>query len=332
MDNQISVDWDTITGAYDRAPLFPITLIDTEILDYWCANPTVWEVAHNLQHSRQVLAIVHHTLPEGNKGKPVVVFGASLVYIPACQAQTNLGDALSHLKHAKGDCTILVSTPIKPTYSPQPRRNWYFTLLPINGDSGMDCGPLSLFAAATLHVASHEGWGDDMAIWIKLPPCFGSFKCTKYELIMEAVLSRGPLWQNVHFVEHRNNGEVIIGQDGQPLCQELEVSLCPPSGRLEYTPTGAGHLPLLTLAVFRPGWDDFQDLGETVAEMSQHLIDEDGQLEGAMPKGGTLPKEKDSTQFMALPPNDDTVFVSKSEFPGGPYGPGTRENPEIRPE
>ena len=43
--------------------------------------------------------------------------------------------------------------------------------------------------------------------------------------------------------------------------------------------------------------------------MSQCLIDEDGQLEGAKPKGGTLPKEKDSTQIVALPPNDDTVFV-----------------------
>ena len=114
---------------------------------------------------------------------------------------------------------------------------------------------------------------------------------------------------------------------GQPLCQELEVSLCPPSGRLEYTPTGAGHLPPLTLVACRPRRDDFQDLGETVAEMSQCLIDEDGQLEGVMLKGGTLPKEKDSAQIVALPPNDDTVFVPKSEFPGGPYGAGTRENP-----
>ena len=61
--------------------------------------------------------------------------------------------------------------------------------------------------------------------------------------------------------------------------------------------------------------------------MSQCLIDEDGQLEGVTPKGGTLPKEKDTAQIVALPPNDDTVFMSKSEFPGGPYGPGTRENP-----
>ena len=86
MDNQISVDWDTITGTYDRAPLFPIMLIDTEVLDYWCAHPTVWEVVGNLQHSRWVLAIIRRTLHEGNKGKPAVMFGASLVYIPARQS------------------------------------------------------------------------------------------------------------------------------------------------------------------------------------------------------------------------------------------------------
>ena len=168
-------------------------LIDTEVLNYWCTHPTVWEVAGNLQHSQQMLAIVHCTLPEVNKGKPAVVFGVSLVYIPACQAQTNLSDALSYLKHTKGDCVILVSMPMKPTYSPQPQRNWYFTLLPINGNSGVDRGPLSSFAVATLHMASHEGRGDDMAIWIKLPPCFGSSKCTKYELIVETILSRDPL-------------------------------------------------------------------------------------------------------------------------------------------
>ena len=107
----------------------------------------------------------------------------------------------------------------------------------------MDHGPLSSFAAATLHMASREGQGDDMAIWIKLPPCFGSSKRTKYELIMEAILFRDPLWQNVHYVEHKSNGEVIVERDSQPLCQELEVSLCPPGGMFEYTPTGAGHLP-----------------------------------------------------------------------------------------
>ena len=243
MDNQISVDWDTIMGTYDWAPLFPITLIDTKVLDYWCAHLTVWEVVSNLQHTQQVLAIVHRTLPEGNKGKPAVVFGASLVYILAHQARTNLNDALSYLKRAKGDCVVLVLIPIKLTYSPQPRGNRYFTLLPINGDSGVDCGPLSLFAMATLHVASREGQGDNMAIRIKLPPCFGSSKCTKYKLIMEAVLSRGPLWHNIHYVEHKNNGEVIISWNGQPLCQELEVSLCPPVGGLNTHPLAEGICP-----------------------------------------------------------------------------------------
>ena len=243
MDNQISVDWDTIMGAYDRVPLFPITLIDTKVLDYWCAHPTVWEVAHNLQHSRWVLAIVHCTLPEGNKGKPAVMFGASLVYIPAYQAWTNLSETLSYLKHAKGDCVVLVSMPIKPTYSPQPWGNRYVTLLPINGDSGMDHGPLSSFAAATLQVASHEAQGNDMAIRIKLLPCFSSSKCTKYELIVEAILSRGPLWHNTNYVGCKNNGEVIVSQNGQPLCQELEVNLCPPVGGLNTHPLAQGIGP-----------------------------------------------------------------------------------------
>ena len=44
MENQLSIDWDTISGVYDRTPFFPITLIDTEILDDWAAYPSVWEV------------------------------------------------------------------------------------------------------------------------------------------------------------------------------------------------------------------------------------------------------------------------------------------------
>ena len=128
-------------------------------------------------------------------------------------------------------------------------------------------------------------------------------------------------------MECKSNGEIIIGWDSQPLCQELEVSLCSPDRKLGYMPTGAGHPPPLTLAACHPRWDDFQDLSETVAEMSQHWIDEDGQLEGVTLKGGTLLKEKDTAQIVVLPPNDDTVFVSRSEFPGGPYGLGTRENP-----
>ena len=138
MDNQISVDWDCTTGVFNRVPIFPITLIDAEILDYWCTHPTVWEVARHMQHSRHVLAMVCYTLVSGPKGKPAVIYGALFVYIPAHQAWTSLTDTLSYLKHSKVDCVILVSTPIKLMYSPQPRRGRYFTMLLINSDSDAD--------------------------------------------------------------------------------------------------------------------------------------------------------------------------------------------------
>ena len=176
-------------------------------------------------------------------------------------------------------------------------------------------------------MASREGQGVDMAVRIKLPPCFGSSKWHKTEVIMETVLSRGPLWQNTHFVECKSNSEIILGWDGQPLCQELEVSLCTPGGKLEYMPTPPGHPPPLTLVAYCPSWDDYQDLSETVAEMSKRLIDEDGQLEGTMLKRGAIPKEKDTAQIVVLPPNDDTTFMPTSEFPGTQYGLGTWDNP-----
>ena len=148
---------DCITGVFDWAPIFPITLIDTEIQDYWCAHPAMWEVAHNMQHSRHILVMVCYTLASGPKGKPTVIYGALFVYIPAHQAWTSLTDALSYLKHSKVDCFILVSIPIKLTYSPQPWRGRYFTMLPINGNPDTDRRPLNSFATTTLHVASREG-------------------------------------------------------------------------------------------------------------------------------------------------------------------------------
>ena len=94
MDNQISVDWDCIMGIFDRVPIFPIILIDAEILDYWCTHPTMWEVAHNMQHSRHILAMVSYTLVSGPKGKPAGIYRASFIYIPAHQVWTSLTDAL----------------------------------------------------------------------------------------------------------------------------------------------------------------------------------------------------------------------------------------------
>ena len=108
MDNQISVSWDTITGIYDRMPFFPITLIDTEILDDWFMHPSVWEVSPNLQHTQRVLAMTCYTLPSPYKGQPAIMFRASFTFIPACQACTSLCNALTYMKNTKEDCLVLV--------------------------------------------------------------------------------------------------------------------------------------------------------------------------------------------------------------------------------
>ena len=85
MDNQISVNWDSITGVYNRTLFFPITLIDAEILDSWATHPSVWEVPSDWQHSQHVLTLVHYTLPSTYRGQPAIVFGVSFVLIPAHQ-------------------------------------------------------------------------------------------------------------------------------------------------------------------------------------------------------------------------------------------------------
>ena len=118
MENQISVDWNTVLGIYDRMPTLPITLIDTEILDDWFAHPSVWDMSSNLQHAQRVLAFVRYMLLTPYKGQPAIVFGVSFVFIPTYQACTNLRDGLTFLKNAKEDSVVLVATPAKPTYSP----------------------------------------------------------------------------------------------------------------------------------------------------------------------------------------------------------------------
>ena len=123
MENQISVDWNTVSGIYDRMPTLPITLIDTEILDDWFAHPSVWDVSSNLQHAQHALALVRYTLPTPYKGQPAIVFGASFIFIPTYQACTNLCNGLTFLKNAKEDSVVLVAMLAKPTYSPQPRKD-----------------------------------------------------------------------------------------------------------------------------------------------------------------------------------------------------------------
>ena len=264
MENQLSVDWNTISGVYDRMPTLPITLIDTEILDDWFIHPSVWDVSPNLQHARCMLALVRYTLPTPYKGQPAIVFGVSFIFIPAHQARTSLHDGLTFLKDAKEDSVVLVATPTKPTYSPQPWRGRYLTLLPISGNPNVDRGPLHTFAATGLPVASKEGRGGDMPVRVKMPFCFGSSKHSKRELMWEPVLQRGPLWKNVHYVERDASGELVKGTSGKLLCQELLIHITGPSGKLEYTPTSRGHPPPLTLSTCHPEWDDYLDLTETV--------------------------------------------------------------------
>ena len=260
MENQTSVDWNTISGIYDRMPTLPITLIDTEILDNWFTHPSVWDVSSNLQHTRCVLALVHYMLPTPYKGQPAIVFGASFVFIPTYQARTNLHNGLTFLKNATEDSVVLVAMPAKPTYAPQPPKGRYLTLLPIRGNPDIDRGPLHAFATASLPVASKEGRGGDMPVHVKIPSCFGSSKQPKTELMWEPALQRGPLWKNVHYVERNPSGELVKGTTGKPLCQELLINLTGPSGKLEYTPTDRGHRPPLTLAACHPEWDDYLDL------------------------------------------------------------------------
>ena len=138
MENQISVDWNTVSGIYDRTPMLPISLIDMGILDDWFPHPSVWDMSSNLQHARRMLAFICYMLPTPYKGQPAIVFGASFVFIPAYQACTNLRDSLMFLKNAKEDSVVLVAMPAKPTYSPQPQKSRYLTLLPISSNPDVD--------------------------------------------------------------------------------------------------------------------------------------------------------------------------------------------------
>ena len=311
MENQISVDWNTVSGVYDRMPTLPITLIDTEILDDWFAHPSVWDMSSNLQHARHVLAFVCYTLLTPYKGQPAIVFGASFIFIPAYQACTNLRNGLTFLKNAKEDSVVLVATPTKPTYSPQPRKSKYLTLLPISSNPNVDRGPLHTFATASLPVASKEGCGGDMPVRVKMPSCFGSSKQPKTELMWEPTLQRGPLWKNIHYVERK----LVKGSTGKPLCQELLIHLTSPSGKLEYMPTDLGHPLPLTLATCHPGWDDYLDLTKTVTEMAHRLMKEDGQEVVMPPKAGTTPKKKEAAKSVMAPVNEGIAWVTSDQFP-----------------
>ena len=316
MENHISLDWNTILGIYDRTPTLPITLIDTEILDNWFGCPQVWDVLHDLQHARRVLALVRYMLPTPYKGQPAIVFGASFIFVPTYQACTNLRNGLTFLKSAEEDSVVLVVMPSKPTYSPQPRRGRYLTLFPISGSPDVDRGPLHTFATTGLPMASKEGHGSDMSVRVKMPSCFGSSKHPKRELMWEPTLQRGPLWKNVHYVERNPNGELVKGATGKPLCQELLIHITGPSGKLKYMPNDRGHPMPLTLAACHAEWDDYLDLTETVTEMAHRLMKEDRQEVAMPPKAGTTPKKKEAVKSVGAPVNEGITWATSDQFPG----------------
>ena len=147
------------------------------------------------------------------------------------------------------------------------------------------------------------------------------------ELLWEPALSRGPLWQNAHFVERNASGKIVPGQTGKPLCQELTINLVGPGRKTEYTSTERGVPAPLTLVACHPSWDDYLDLGETVTEMAHHLMEEDGQQAQTPSVAGATPKPKDVTQVTVLLPDDDTTLVLASEFLGGQLAGSSHDNP-----
>ena len=166
-----------------------------------------------------------------------------------------------------------------------------------------------------------------MPMRVKLPPCFGSSRWVRTELLWEPSLLRGPLWKNTHFIERNASGVMVPEPTGKPLCQELMVNLASPGGKMEYMSTEQGHPTPLTLAAFPPSWDNYLDLGKTVTEMANRLMEEDRQQAKTLPKAGTTPKWKDITQVKALPPSNNITMLPDSAFPSFQLVGSSRDNP-----
>ena len=120
---------------------------------------------------------------------------------------------------------------------------------------------------------------------------------------------------------------MVPGSTGKPLCQEVTVNLACLGGKMEYMSTELGHPAPLTLAVSPPSWDDYLDLIETVTEITNCLMEEDGQQAKTPPKAGTTPKQKDIAQVKALPPSDNITMLLDSAFPSFGLAGSLRDNP-----
>ena len=93
---------------------------------------------------------------------------------------------------------------------------------------------------------------------------------------------------------------------------------------MQYTnPNGPSPL---TLAACHPGWDDYLNMGESVSEMAQHLMEEDTQQGAVAPTAGATPQPVGATLIMPIPP-EHTVMVPTAEFPGGQSAGSSHDNP-----
>ena len=173
-------------------------------------------------------------------------------------------------------------------------------------------------------MASKEEADAGTATRVRLPPCFGSSKRSKMEMLSESVLLRGPLWPNANYMECNVKGQVLLGQTGKPICQELTIKLVASGKKMQYTNPN-GPLPL-TLVACHPGWDDYLNMGESVSQMAQHLMEEDAQQGAMAPAVGTTPQPVGTTLITPIPP-ECTVMVPAAEFPGGQSAGSSRDNP-----
>ena len=119
-------------------------------------------------------------------------------------------------------------------------------------------------------------------------------------------------------MEHNSSGDIIPGKYGQALCQELIISLSTLGSKIDYTPTGTGCAPPLTVMACTLGWDNYFNLNETLAKMTQCLMDEDGQLADSTPKGGAPDQKDENAKIMAV--NLSDVPTEASNMVAHPQG------------
>ena len=143
-------------------------------------------------------------------------------------------------------------------------------------------------------------------------------------MLLEGILTRGPLWPNANYVERNAKGQILLGQTRKPICQEITITLVAHGKKMQYT-NPSGPLPL-TLAGCHPSWDDYLDMGESISEMAHCLMAEDTQKGVAAPTAGATPQQEGTT-FITLIPPADMVMFSAAAFPGDQTASSSRDNP-----